>query len=76
MGDKWGGELRLTPQLRRDLLWHTQAPNHTNGKNLYRPAETTYIHCDNSCYGWGAVLYGKLEARGCWRQMDENHHIT
>jgi hypothetical protein len=44
LGDKWGGRVRLTPQLRRDLHWWTQMPSHGNGKNIHRPVETTYIH--------------------------------
>jgi hypothetical protein len=66
LGDKWGGRVRLTPQLRRDLQWWTQVPNHANGKHIHRPVESAYIHCDNSGYGWGAVLNGRLEARGFW----------
>jgi hypothetical protein len=51
-------------------------PNHANGKNIHRPVESTYIHCDSSGYGWGASLNGKLEARGFWELEDEHHHIT
>jgi hypothetical protein len=58
--------VRLTPQLRRDLQWWIQVPNHANSKNIHRPVEPAYIHCDSSGYGWGAVLNGRLEARGFW----------
>jgi hypothetical protein len=51
LGDKWGGRIRLTPQLRRDLQWWTHAPSQANGKKICRPVETAYIHCDSSCYG-------------------------
>jgi hypothetical protein len=41
-------------------------PSHANGKSIYCPIEAAYIHCNNSGYGWSAVLNGKLEARGFW----------
>jgi hypothetical protein len=34
------------------------------------------MHCDNSGYGWGAVLNGKLEARGFYGRQDKSQHIT
>jgi hypothetical protein len=76
LGDEWGGRVRLTPQLRRDLQWWTQVPNHANGKNMHRPVESAYIHCDSSGYGWGTVLNFRLEARGFWGPEDEKQHIT
>jgi hypothetical protein len=76
LGDKWGGRGRLTPQLNRDLQWWTQVPSHANGKNIKRPFESTYIHCDSSGYGWGAVLNGRLEARGFLGPEDEKQHTT
>jgi hypothetical protein len=72
LGDKWGGRVRLIPQLRRDLLWWTQVPSHANGKNINRPVESVYIHCDSSGYDWGEVLNGSLEARGFWGREDEH----
>jgi hypothetical protein len=51
-------------------------PNHANGKNIHRPVETAYIHCDNLSYAWGAVLNGGLEARGFLGTEDELQHIT
>jgi hypothetical protein len=76
LGEKWGGRVRLTPQLRRDLHWWTQVLSHANGKNIHRPVESAYINCDSSGYGWGAVLNGRLEARGFWGQEDQLQHIT
>jgi hypothetical protein len=64
LGDKWGGRVRITPHLRRNMHWWTHVPNHANGKSIHRPVKTAYIHCDNLGYGWGLVLNGKLEARG------------
>jgi hypothetical protein len=76
LGDKWGIRVRLTPQLSRDLRWWTQVPSHANAKNIHRPVESAYIHCDSSGYGWGAVLNGRLEACGFWGTKDEKQHIT
>jgi hypothetical protein len=45
-------------------------------KNIHRPVESAYIHCDISGYGWGVVLNGRLEARSFWGLEDEHHHIT
>jgi hypothetical protein len=75
LGDKWGGRVRLTPQLRRDLQWWTHVSNHANKKNIHRHVETTYIRCDSPGYGWGAVLHGALEA-SFWGTQDEHQHIT
>jgi hypothetical protein len=41
LDDKWGGRVRLTPQLRRDVQWWTHVPSHANGKNIHRQVETT-----------------------------------
>jgi hypothetical protein len=48
LGDKWGGRVRLTHELRRNLHWWTQVPSHANGKNIHRPVESAYIHYDKS----------------------------
>jgi ribonuclease HI len=48
----------------------------SNGKPIHKPVETTYLHTDNSDYGWGAVLYEHLEARGFSSKEDEQQHIT
>eukprot|EP00873_Tetraselmis_striata_P013529 jgi/Tetstr1/433793/TSEL_002419.t1 len=77
VGDRWGGRVRMTPQLRRDLLqWWTSVPSQSNGKPIHRPVKTAYLHTDNSGYGWGGVLNGRLEARGFRSSADERHHIT
>jgi hypothetical protein len=52
LGDKWGGRVRLTPQLRRDLRRWTHVLSHANGNNIHRPVESADIHCDISGYGW------------------------
>jgi hypothetical protein len=76
LGDKWVGRVRCTTQLRRDLQWWARVPSQANGRSIHRHVETAYIQCDSSCYGWGAVLKGKLEARDFWGRHDENQHIT
>eukprot|EP00873_Tetraselmis_striata_P038096 jgi/Tetstr1/458360/TSEL_044799.t1 len=73
---KWGGRVRMTHLLRRDLQWWTAVPTHANGRPIHRPVETAYMHCDSSGYGWGAVLNGRLEARGFWGAANERKHIT
>eukprot|EP00873_Tetraselmis_striata_P007730 jgi/Tetstr1/427994/TSEL_018067.t1 len=75
-GSKWGGRVRMTHQLRRDLQWWTAVPTQANGRPIHLPVETAYMHCDSSGYGWGAVLNGRLEARGFWGEADERQHIT
>jgi hypothetical protein len=37
-GEKWGGLVRLTPQLRRNLQWWTHVPNQSNGKPFTSPS--------------------------------------
>eukprot|EP00873_Tetraselmis_striata_P008205 jgi/Tetstr1/428469/TSEL_018480.t1 len=76
VGSKWGGRVRMTHQLRRDLQWWTAVPTQANGRPIHRHVETAYMHCDSSGYGWGAVLNGMLEARGFWGAADERRHIT
>eukprot|EP00873_Tetraselmis_striata_P012338 jgi/Tetstr1/432602/TSEL_021972.t1 len=76
VGDRWGGRVRMTPQLRRDLQWWTSVPSQANGKPIHRPVETAYLHTDSSGYGWGGVLNGRLEARGFWSSADERQNIT
>jgi hypothetical protein len=76
LGDKWRGRVRFTLDLRRDLQWWALVPSQANGKDLHRQVQTSYILCNISFYGWGAVLNGRLEARGLWVLHDEHRHIT
>eukprot|EP00873_Tetraselmis_striata_P008724 jgi/Tetstr1/428988/TSEL_018963.t1 len=77
VGDRWGGRVRMTPQLRRDLQWWTSVPSPSNGKPIHRPMETTaYLHTDSSGYVWGGVLNGRLDAREFWSSADERQYIT
>jgi hypothetical protein len=43
----WGGRVRLTYQLRRDLQWWTQVPSANNGRSIFSPIEIAYLHCDS-----------------------------
>eukprot|EP00873_Tetraselmis_striata_P016992 jgi/Tetstr1/437256/TSEL_025986.t1 len=74
----WGGRVRMTNQLRRDLEWWTQVHAQHNGRSMYKPVETAYLHADSSSYGWGAVLNNNsaYQARGFWYEDDRSHHIT
>jgi hypothetical protein len=53
-------------------------PNHNNGRSIYKPIETAYLHADSNDYGWGAVLNtdANYQARGFWTATDRLHHIT
>eukprot|EP00873_Tetraselmis_striata_P025566 jgi/Tetstr1/445830/TSEL_033471.t1 len=50
VGSKWGGRVRMTHQLRRDLQWWTAVPTQANGRPIHCPVETAYMHCDSSGY--------------------------
>ena len=51
-------------------------PSKHNGAQIWKPLETTYLHCDSSSFGWGAVLNDCSEARGFWSAPDTDQHIT
>ena len=72
----WGGRVRMTKQLTRDLQGWVAVPSAANGRSIFRPVETAYLHCDSSDFGWGAVLNGEHEARGFWLPQDRQQHIT
>eukprot|EP00873_Tetraselmis_striata_P022075 jgi/Tetstr1/442339/TSEL_030479.t1 len=74
--DSWSGRVKMTRQLRRDLEWWVAVPNHNNGRSIYKPVETAYMHVDSSGYGWGAVLNETTEARGFWYDGGRELHIT
>eukprot|EP00873_Tetraselmis_striata_P015897 jgi/Tetstr1/436161/TSEL_025007.t1 len=50
VGSKWGGRVRMTHQLRRDLQWWTAVPTQANGRPIHRHVETAHMHCDSSSY--------------------------
>eukprot|EP00873_Tetraselmis_striata_P004554 jgi/Tetstr1/424818/TSEL_015321.t1 len=62
---------QLMQRAARDARWLP-----ANGHPIHRHVETAYMHCDSSGYGQGAVLNGRLEARGFWGAADERQHIT
>jgi hypothetical protein len=72
----WGARVKLTNQLRRDLLWWRDVPEQQNSRLIFKPFETAYMHVDSSGYGWGAVLNDLKTARGFWYDEDRDQHIT
>jgi hypothetical protein len=74
----WGGRVRFTHQLRRDLEWWRTVPNRNNGRSIYKPIETAYLHADSSAHGWGAVQNDDphYHARGFWNEPDRQQHFT
>jgi hypothetical protein len=74
----WGERVRLTHQLRHDLKWWRTVPHQNNGRSIYKPIETAYLHADSSDYGWAAVLNAdtNYQARGFWDATDRLQHIT
>jgi hypothetical protein len=50
-------------------------PNQHNGRSIYKPIETAYLHADSSDYDWGAVLNddSNYQARGFWSATDRLH---
>jgi hypothetical protein len=49
-----------------------------NGRSIYKPIETAYLHSDFSGYGWGAMLNDNpaYHARGFWYDDDRHPYIT
>jgi hypothetical protein len=68
----------MTHQLKRDLEWWRTLPDQRNGRSIYKPIETAYLHADSSGYGWGAVLNDNPphQARGFWYDDGQHQHIT
>ena len=72
----WNGHVKITRQLKRDLEWWRAVPSAQNGRPIFGPVETAYLHVDSSGYAWGAVLNDSLEAKGFWAYKDREEHIT
>jgi hypothetical protein len=72
----WSATVKITRQLRRDLVWWTNVPTQNNARSIFKPVETAYLHCDSSSFGWGAVLNDHHEARGFRDPVDSAQHIT
>jgi hypothetical protein len=47
----WGSRVPMTHELKRDLEWWRTVPDHHNGRSIYKPIETAYLHADSSGYG-------------------------
>jgi hypothetical protein len=67
----------LTHQLRRDLEWWHTVPTQNNGRSIYKPIETAYLHANSCDYGWGPVMsdHSNYQARG-FRNVADRQHIT
>ncbi|XRB11733.1 hypothetical protein RI054_03g15660 [Pseudoscourfieldia marina] len=72
----WNGRVSLTKQALRDLRWWARLRAEDTGCPIWRPIETATLHTDSSGFAWGAVLDGKLEARGYWTSEEAEDHIT
>lgn len=72
----WNGYVKVTRQLKRDLEWWRSVPARHNGRPIFGPVETSYLHVDSSGYAWGAVLNDRVEAKGVWITPDREQHIT
>jgi hypothetical protein len=74
----WGGRVRMTHRLRRDLEWWRTIPDQHNGRSIYKPIETAYLYADSSGYRWGAILNNNpaYQARDFWYDDDRRQHIT
>lgn len=72
----WNSHVKITHQLKRDLEWWRTIPSRQNGRPMFAPVETAYLHTDSSSFGWGAVLNDCKTARGFWVSKDRDQHIT
>jgi hypothetical protein len=74
----WGGRVRMTHQLKRDLEWWRIVPYKHNGRSIYKPVETAYLHAESSGYGWIALLNDNpcYQARRFRYDDDQHKHIT
>jgi hypothetical protein len=56
----------------------THGPTQHNGRSIYKPIETAFLHADSSAYGWGTVLNYKpqYQAHDFWYGEDRFQHIT
>ncbi len=68
--------VRLSKQLKCDLEWWITVPEKHNRGPIFKPVESSYLHCDSSGFSWKAVLNHCIEARGFWTGPDKLHHIT
>jgi hypothetical protein len=68
----------MTHQLKRDLEWWRTLPDQQNGRSIYKPIETAYLHPASSGYGWGAMLNDNLayHALGFWYDDDRHQHMS
>ena len=72
----WSGTVRLSKQLKRDPERLRKVPEKHNGAPIFKPVESSYMHCDSNGFGWGAVLNDCIEARGFWTCPDKLQYTT
>ncbi len=51
-------------------------PEKHNGAPIFKPVESSFLHCDSDGFGWGAVLNDCIEARGFWAGPVKLQHVT
>jgi hypothetical protein len=64
--------------VKRDLEWWRTVPEQHNGRSIYKPIETAYLHADSSGYRWGTVVSENpvSQARRFWYNTNRKQHIT
>jgi hypothetical protein len=72
----WHAQVRLTSSTRTDLKWFVDLPARWNGRDIWRSPHTATLHCDASKLAWGGVLNMTHPARGFWKQLQQEEHIT
>eukprot|EP00873_Tetraselmis_striata_P019896 jgi/Tetstr1/440160/TSEL_028516.t1 len=57
-------DMMTKPEPRPALEKHARFAMGCNGRSIYKPVETAYMHVNSSGYRWGAILTQTTEARG------------
>jgi hypothetical protein len=47
----WSCTVRLSKQLNRDLEWWRKVPEKHSGAPIFKPVESSYLHCDSNGFG-------------------------
>jgi hypothetical protein len=55
----------MTHRIPRDLEWWRAWPTKHNGRSIYKPIETAYLHTKSNGYGWGALLNDNPSFKVC-----------
>jgi len=62
----WGGKVRLSRQVLRDLRWWVDLATTATERLIKRAPTTRTLHTDASTTGWGGVLDSDAEVLGFW----------